>query len=194
MAPDDRTPGRTLLRRPERRSQLIRAATEAFARNGFAATSLDDIAEQAGVTKVLIYRHFASKNELYLAALTDVRDRVRAVVGSADSYTGDTVHAFVTAADEDPDGFRLLFQHAAREAAFSAYAADLFSDAAHIAETYLRDRVPQRARRRWVATLIPKIIVEITLSWLEEGRPVPVADLGSTVRAALAALVEVRAP
>ncbi|NIQ56723.1 MAG: TetR family transcriptional regulator, partial [Gammaproteobacteria bacterium] len=41
-----------LLKRPERRRALIDAATRAFARAGFAATSLDDVATEAGVSRV----------------------------------------------------------------------------------------------------------------------------------------------
>ncbi|GAA3432689.1 TetR/AcrR family transcriptional regulator [Kutzneria kofuensis] len=179
---------RTLLRRDERRSQLIRAATTAFARAGFAATSLDDVAQQAGVTKVLIYRHFASKAELYLGVLTDVRDRVRSAVGSADGYNSDTVRAFAQAACDDPDGFRLLFRHAAREDQFSAYADELFRDATRIAMGHLRGRVEPAARRRWLADLLPRITIEVTLSWLDADRPIEVDELSRTIRAALAAL------
>lgn len=187
---DDSTSGngRTLLHRDERRSQLISAATVAFARAGFAATSLDDIAAQAGVTKVLIYRHFASKADLYLGALTDVRDRVRAAVGGADSYTGDTVRAFAQAACDDPNGFRLLFRYAAREEQFSAYADELFRDATRIATGYLRGRVEPAARRRWLAELLPKITIEVALSWLDADRPVEVEELSRTIRATMAAL------
>jgi len=181
---------RKLLRRDERRDQLVRAATEAFARAGFAATSLDEIAKQAGVTKVLIYRHFASKVELYLAALTDVRDRIRSAVGGRDDYDSGTVGAFVRAAGDDPDGFRLLFRYAAREEDFSAYAADLFEDATRIAMGYLRGKVEPAPRRRWLAELMPKITIEVTLSWLDAGRPVDAGELSRTIRAALAALMQ----
>ncbi|MBE8519233.1 TetR/AcrR family transcriptional regulator [Amycolatopsis sp. H6(2020)] len=189
---DDTLPrdGRKLLRRDERRTQLVRAATVAFARTGFAATSLDDIAKQAGVTKVLIYRHFASKAELYLAALTDVRDWVRSAVGGPDGYGSDTVRAFVQAASEDSDGFRLLFRYAAREEEFSAYADDLFGDATRIATGYLQDKVEPAVRRRWLAELLPKITIEIILSWLDADRPAKVDELSQTIRAALAALIQ----
>ena len=59
MASNERRP--KLLRRPERRQALISAAARAFARDGFAAASLDDVAAEAGVTRVLIYRHFDSR-------------------------------------------------------------------------------------------------------------------------------------
>jgi AcrR family transcriptional regulator len=40
--------------RAERREQILAAAAEAFARSGFAATSLDDIAAQAGITRSIL--------------------------------------------------------------------------------------------------------------------------------------------
>ena len=46
--------------RAERREHLLDAATRAFARSGFAGTSLDNIAAEAGVTHVILYRHFDS--------------------------------------------------------------------------------------------------------------------------------------
>jgi len=50
----------------ERRSQLFGVALALFAERGFAATTMDDIAEAAGVTKPLVYQHFDSKRALYL--------------------------------------------------------------------------------------------------------------------------------
>ncbi len=105
------------LRRAERRQQLLAAATQAFARTGFAATSLDDIAEQAGISRVLLYRHFDSKTDLYRAVLDRAVGRLTAAVGTRD-YTYASIDALLGAAAEDPDGFRLLFHHAAREPEF----------------------------------------------------------------------------
>ena len=48
------------LRRAERREQILAAATRAFARADFTATSLDHIAAEAGITRVILYRHFDS--------------------------------------------------------------------------------------------------------------------------------------
>lgn len=56
---------------PERRSQLFDVALSLFAERGYAATTMDDIAEAAGVTKPLVYQHFDSKRALYLE-LTNV--------------------------------------------------------------------------------------------------------------------------
>jgi AcrR family transcriptional regulator len=49
-----------------RRRQLFEVALSLFAEHGYAATTMDDIAEAAGVTKPLVYQHFDSKRALYL--------------------------------------------------------------------------------------------------------------------------------
>jgi AcrR family transcriptional regulator len=48
-----------------RRRQLLDAALDAFAERGFHATSMNDVAEAAGVTKPVLYQHFGSKRALY---------------------------------------------------------------------------------------------------------------------------------
>jgi AcrR family transcriptional regulator len=49
------------------RSLLLDAAEEVFAEKGFAPATLDDIAHAAGYTKGAIYKHFATKEDLFLA-------------------------------------------------------------------------------------------------------------------------------
>ena len=52
-----------------RREVIRRQGANLFARDGYAATRLDDVAAAAGVTKPMIYRHFDSKKDLYLSIL-----------------------------------------------------------------------------------------------------------------------------
>jgi AcrR family transcriptional regulator len=52
-----------------RREAIIEAAIAAFSANPLETVSLDDVAERAGISKALIYEHFASKRELYDATL-----------------------------------------------------------------------------------------------------------------------------
>lgn len=180
--------GRQLLPRDERRAQLIRAAGSAFSRQGFNATGLEDVAREAGVTRAIIYRHFASKTELYQAVLDDTQERLRARLGAPGTYGEDTVPALVHAACEDPDGFRLLFRHAQREPEFAAYAEERNRIAAQTTESYLHDALPDPAHRRWVATLIPKLTIELILSWLDAGQPTSQDELVRTIRATSRAL------
>jgi AcrR family transcriptional regulator len=105
------------LARAERRQQILDAATRAFARTGFAATSLDDIGAEAGVSHVILYRHFDSKADLYRAVLDRACTRIADTVGT-DDYDEESIPRLMRAASTDPDGFRLLFRHAAREPEF----------------------------------------------------------------------------
>jgi AcrR family transcriptional regulator len=75
-APDSRPEGQSgrRLTADARRRQLFEVALSLFSEHGYAATTMDDIAEAAGVTKPLVYQHFESKRALYLE-LMDVFSR-----------------------------------------------------------------------------------------------------------------------
>ena len=51
--------------RSQRRAQLLQLATAEFTAKGYQGTSMDDIALAAGVTKPVLYQHFASKEALF---------------------------------------------------------------------------------------------------------------------------------
>ena len=57
------------LRGPLRREQLMQVATKLFAERGYDATTTAAIAEAAGVTEPVLYRHFAGKREMFAAIL-----------------------------------------------------------------------------------------------------------------------------
>jgi AcrR family transcriptional regulator len=64
----------------DRKEQILEVATSLFARQGFQGTTTKHISERAGVTEALIFRHFASKEELYWAVL----ERKATVTGPAE--------------------------------------------------------------------------------------------------------------
>ena len=123
-------PQRRLLRREERQASILHGAAAAFARTGFAATSMEDVADACGVTKLIVYRHFDSKEELYRAILQRVFDRqaeelLRGLEHPPQPGLG--TRTLLTVAREDPAAFTLLWRHAPREAQFAAYALELRS-------------------------------------------------------------------
>ena len=64
----------------QRRQQLFAVALGLFAQRGYRATTMDDIAEAAGVTKPLLYQHFSSKRALYLELVHSIaRDLLEAI-------------------------------------------------------------------------------------------------------------------
>src|SRR5437899_9579911 len=96
------------------------ATKRSFANNVFAATSMLNIADESEVTKMIIYRHFATKAELYRSVLDDVTAQLHEAVDAAGAWPG-PIRAIVEFAHGDPDGYALLFQHAAREPEFRDY-------------------------------------------------------------------------
>lgn len=75
----------------ERRRQLQAVAIEVFAERGYRGASMAEVAERAGVTKPVIYRHFSSKKDLYLEIMDDAAERVLSrvwggVEGAADPF------------------------------------------------------------------------------------------------------------
>jgi AcrR family transcriptional regulator len=160
-----------LLRRPERRQALISAAARAFARKGFAATSLEDVAAEAGVTRVLIYRHFDTKADLYRAVLDDVSQRLIQETGGPDRLHADSIAGLLKVAQDTPDAFRLYFRQAALEPEFRGHAEWLRKAMRKTAEPYLRQELPEAAPRRWAAELVPTVVIEAIISWLDAGSP-----------------------
>jgi AcrR family transcriptional regulator len=178
------------LHRSARREQILVAAIHAFARNGYAATSLEDVAAEAGVSKVILYRHFESKADLYRAVLDRACARLAATVGAGD-YTPGSVDALIDAASEEPDGFRLLFQHAAREPEFRQQMDAFREQMATVAYRQLAGQISDPVWARWAAQLAPSVVVEAIIAWLDVGQPDrrEVADrirqvIGSITRAA----------
>ena len=116
----DATPRGTRLPRPARRRQLLNAAQEVFVAHGYHAAAMDDIAERAGVSKPVLYQHFPSKLELYLALLDQHAESLVVRVREALASTSDnrlrvaaSVAAYFDFVDgEGPDegAFRLVFE------------------------------------------------------------------------------------
>jgi AcrR family transcriptional regulator len=67
----------------QRRQQLIDVALELFARRGYRATTMDDIADAAGVTKPLVYQHFSSKRALYLELVNSIAQELLIAIRGA---------------------------------------------------------------------------------------------------------------
>jgi AcrR family transcriptional regulator len=67
----------------ERRAVVLDTATRVFSRCSYRAATTAEIAREAGITEPILYRHFKSKQALYLACLDDAWAQVREVWGEA---------------------------------------------------------------------------------------------------------------
>jgi AcrR family transcriptional regulator len=100
-----------------RRRQLLGAAQEVFVAQGYHAAAMDDIAETAGVSKPVLYQHFPSKLDLYLALLDqhceDLVTRVRAALESTTDNkmrVDAAISAYFAFVGGDGEAFRLVFE------------------------------------------------------------------------------------
>ena len=118
-----RVPCRDLSRMPaaERRRQLLDTALVVFSAHGFHGASMNDVADAAGVTKPVLYQHFASKRDLFGELIDAVGADLADIVGTAGA-TGPGPReqveqgfvAYFRWVDTNRDAFALLFGSGAR--------------------------------------------------------------------------------
>ncbi|MFC7848969.1 TetR/AcrR family transcriptional regulator [Arthrobacter sp. NPDC057388] len=114
-----RAPGQRSARLPrdERRAQLLAAAQEVFVANGYHGAAMDEIAETAHVSKPVLYQHFPSKRELYLALLDSHLEALTELMLGAMNSTTDNkervkavMRAYFRFIDSDDQAHRLVFE------------------------------------------------------------------------------------
>jgi AcrR family transcriptional regulator len=105
------------LPRDERRAQLLVAALEVFTVAGYHSAAMDEIADRANVSKPVLYQHFPSKLDLYLAVLDMHIDSLvfaiqKAIASNREnsSRVAATVEAYFGFIDSEGEAFRLLFE------------------------------------------------------------------------------------
>lgn len=105
----------------ERREQLLTIAVRVFAENGYHNTSMNDVADAAGVTKPVLYQHFASKRALYRELLAEIgaelRDTIAKATADADGPRGQIDLGFVAYfgfVADNANAFRVLFGDSTR--------------------------------------------------------------------------------
>jgi len=94
------------------------SAAQLFAERGYEATTLDAIAEAAGVTRAVVYDHFASKADLHVALLAAETERLLGYVGDAVAHARASpeeqlragVSAFFAFVEEHPFAWRMIFR------------------------------------------------------------------------------------
>lgn len=162
----------------ERRRQLLDTAVTVFAERGFHATSMNDVAEAAGVTKPVLYQHFSSKRDLFIELLSDIGDELRDTIAKA---TADAAgprqqieqgfRAYFRFVNEHTDSFRVLFGAGARRdpefASFARAVETSIADA--IAELIVVDGQPA-AHRSLLAHSIVGMTESASRHWLAHDR------------------------
>lgn len=112
-------PSRQRLPRQVRERQMLDAAVAVFSRRGFHLSSMDDIAELAGVSKPMIYAYLGSKDELFIACIRREAQRLMELIAAA-VPDGAASHerlrcgllAFFEFVTEHRDGWIVLYRQA----------------------------------------------------------------------------------
>lgn len=102
--------------REERREALLAAARDAFVIHGYHAASMEEIADRAGVSKPVLYQHFESKLELYLALLDQgcntLLERIKTALGSTTDNKQRlraTISVYFDLIEEPASGIKLVY-------------------------------------------------------------------------------------
>lgn len=153
---------------------------------------MEDIADAAGVTKLIVYRHFESKEELYRSILHDASGRLATEVAEgmgSGRLSGVIVAAFLAVARENPDGFRLLWEHSRREARFAGYVEQVRTASVSFARDRLAGRVADPMILEWAAPLAVGFLVEAVLAWLDHGDPAADRTFAELTTASIESLI-----
>jgi AcrR family transcriptional regulator len=173
------------LPRDERRGQLLIAASEIFVDRGYHAAGMDEIAERAGVSKPVLYQHFSSKLELYLAVLqrhvenlvSGVRQALRTTTDNRQRLRS-AVQAFFDFIEHDGQGYRLIFENdyvtEPQVAAQVRVATESCIDA--VFDLISADSGLDPHRARMIAVGLVGISVDCARYWLDTDRPISKED------------------
>jgi len=116
MATTPQTPVRVRMTSAQRREQLIQVARNLFAEHGLDATSVEEIAAVAAVSKPIVYEHFGSKDGLYAVVVDREVRRLETAITQAITTPGAHYRemiergalALLDYIDECPEGFRII--------------------------------------------------------------------------------------
>jgi AcrR family transcriptional regulator len=135
---------------------------------------MEDVAAACGVTRLILYRHFETKEELYRAVLQEVFDRLGRELEAelaAGTTRGLGARTLLTVAREEPGAFTLLWRHAAREPQFAEYASELRSISVDVVRQFVALDSGDQVLDAWMGDALFGWLVESTLTWLERGDP-----------------------
>ncbi|TCP53446.1 TetR family transcriptional regulator [Tamaricihabitans halophyticus] len=162
------------MHREARREQILATATGAFAQlGGFAPTSLDDVARAAGITRMILYRHFDSKADLYQAVLERAANQLYSAATGDDGIGEHSIPGMLRWAAGDPDAFRLLFHHAARETEHRDEIDELRANMVAALEQQANLATAGQVWASWGANLAVTVVIEGIMAWLDAGQPDP---------------------
>ena len=171
-------PPRARMSGSERRHQLINVARSLFAERGYEGTSIEEVAQRAGVSKPVVYEHFGGKEGLY-AVVVD-REMTALLDGVTSSLTNNryrarveaVVLALLTYVEERTDGFRIMTRDSPAASTSGTYSS-LFNDAVTQVASILAGDFARRGLDPDLAPLYAQALVgsvSMTAQWWLDAR------------------------
>lgn len=162
---------------PAARRELIeQAAARLFAAGGFAGTTLDAVAAEAGVTKPMVYRHFRSKKDLYLALLTRHRDDMPSFFERTasepdwDRRMRAIMELWFAYVEERPHGWKMLFRDSTGDEQIRAFRLEVQATARGLIAAMIESQAAGALPRDQVeplAELLRTGLAGLALWWLD---------------------------
>jgi AcrR family transcriptional regulator len=164
----------------ERREQLVGVGRAVFAERGYEATSVEEIAERAGVSKPVVYQHFGGKEGLYAVIVDrEVRHLTESIKRCFDAVTPRLVamgaaDAFLTYIEEHEEGFRVLVRDAPTpltEGSFATVIDDVAARCQELLVDEFGDRGFDEATAPMYARMLVGAIALVGEWWLDVRKP-----------------------
>lgn len=185
MPPQPRLP------RAARRAQLIEAGASAFLARGYDKTSMEDVAQSAGVSRLIVYRNFESKEDLYRQILRQL------LVDLGDAFSGlsfeevaarGAATVILPVARAHPDAFRLLWRDTSRQPSFEDLGEELRSYVTVYARAILATFISDPLRLEWASRTAGAHLIDGICNWIDHGDPARDDELAAAVSDGLRAL------
>lgn len=171
----------TRMTREQRRAQLIDIALDIFARNGYAQTTMDEVAHHAAVSKPVLYQHFENKRDLYFTLIDVELDALREAITSrmesvdTESYNADAQQVYqavygVFEFASDPRGlYRLILDTSMDNPDELEHRKNQFLDElVDFISPYLLDNSTlSPAGSKFVASGIASVVIYLAVRWAD---------------------------
>jgi AcrR family transcriptional regulator len=165
----------------QRREQLLDVGRGLFAERGFDATSVEEIAQRAGVSKPVVYEHFGGKEGLYAVVVDREMSRLLDAITGALASSGHprellerAAYALLDYVESSSDGFRILVRDSPVAQSTGSFAS-LISDATSQVEHLLVSQFKQRGFDTKHAPMYAQMLVGMVALtgqwWLDARRP-----------------------
>ena len=172
----------------QRREQLLDIGRSLFAEKGFDATSVEEIAQRAGVSKPVVYEHFGGKEGLYAVVVDREMSALLESITGALTSTGHprellekAAFALLDYVEKSSDGFRILVRDSPVASSTGSFAS-LISDAASQVEHIMANQLKERGFEPKLAPMYAQMLVgmvALTGQWWLDARKPKKADVAA---------------